>query len=109
LIHAYPPGRRRNGASNIPEGARLRLKPSVDVDAKCGTHRACKVIGTALKKDGVYMVDTAGVATLYAEVLTGRDVSWTVSFSITDAQVWSADDFELLSLPALLTPAPASR
>lgn len=102
-------GADRNGAANIPEGARLRLKASVDVAARCGANRACKIIGTALKKYGMYLVDTAGVATLYAEVLTGRDVSWTGLLSITDAEVWTADDFELLSLPAALTATPPPR
>ncbi len=99
-------GADRNGAANLPEGARLRLKSSVNIDARCGASRACKVIGTALKKYGMYLVDTAGVATLYAEVLTGRDVSWTGLLSIRDAEVWTADDFELLSLPAALTATP---
>lgn len=96
----------RNRPSNIPEGARLRLKASVDIAARCGTNRACRVIGTALAKYGAYVVDTAGVATFYAEVLTGRAETWTGVLGVTDARAFQADDFELLSLPATLTAAP---
>lgn len=95
----------RNLESNIPEGARLRLKASVDIAARCGTNRACKIIGTALAKYGAYVVDTAGVATFYAEVLTGRTETWTGKLGVTDARAFTADDFELLALPAALTDA----
>lgn len=96
----------RNLSSNIPEGARLRLKSSVDVNARCGGNTACSVIGTALKKYGMYVVDTAAVSTLYAEVLTGTGRTWAGLLRVTDAQVWTAADFELLALPATLTAAP---
>jgi hypothetical protein len=96
----------RNTASNIPEGARLRLKASVDVNAKCGTNNACKVIGRALQNYGAYVVDNSGVATLYAEVLTGKSVSWTGLLTISDARAFAASDFEVMSLPATLTTAP---
>ncbi len=96
----------RNTSANIPEGARLRLKASVDVNAKCGSNNACKVIGRALQTYGAYVVDTSGVATLYAEVLTGKSVSWNGVLSIQDARAFGADDFELLSLPQNLTATP---
>jgi hypothetical protein len=96
----------RNTDSNIPEGSRLRLKSTVDVNAKCGTNRACKIVGTAMKTYGIYVVDTAGVATLYAEVLTGKNVSWSGLLHISDVRVFTADDFELVSLPATLTQSP---
>lgn len=96
----------RNTSANIPEGARLRLKASVDVNAKCGTNNNCKVIGRALQTYGAYVVDTSGVATFYAEVLTGKSVSWNGVLSIQDARAFAADDFELLSLPANLTATP---
>lgn len=97
---------KRNTASNIPEGARLRLKASVDVAARCNGNRACAIIGTALQTYGAYMVDKAGVPTLYAEVLTGRSATWSGLLHRTDARVWLATDFELLALPALLTATP---
>jgi hypothetical protein len=101
-------GVNRNGEYNIPEGARFRLKSSVDVNARCGTNRACKIIGTALKTYGAYVVDTAGVTTFYAEVLTNKPESWAGLLKITDVRAFQADDFELLSLPPTLTSAPGS-
>jgi hypothetical protein len=93
----------RNTTANIPEGARLRLKASVDVNAKCGTNNNCKVIGRALQTYGAYVVDNSGVATLYAEVLTGKNVSWNGVLAISDARAFAANDFEVLTLPATLT------
>jgi len=95
----------RNTASNIPEGARFRLKSSANVQARCGGNKACAVIGNALKTYGAFVVDTAGVPVLYAEVLTGRSVSWSGLLKIADARPFAADDFEILSLPSTLTPA----
>jgi hypothetical protein len=96
----------RNTAANIPEGARLRLRPSVDLAARCGTNAACRTIGTALATYGAYMVDTAGVTTLVAEVLTDRHLSWTGVLRASDAAVFTAADFEVLAMPAALTQAP---
>lgn len=96
----------RNTATNIPEGARLRLKASVDINARCGANVACKTIGDALAKYGMYVVDTAGVPVLFAEVLTATERSWAGVLDIQDARAFQATDFELLSLPAKLTSMP---
>jgi hypothetical protein len=95
----------RTTAANIPEGARLRLKASVDVDARCGGALACRVIGQALKTYGAYMVDTAGAPVIFAESLVGKSVSWSGLLTPTDARAFAATDFEVLALP-LLTLAP---
>jgi hypothetical protein len=95
----------RNTSSNIPEGARFRLKSSVDVDARCAGNKACSILGKALKSYGAYVVDTAAVPTFYAEILTGKSVSWSGLLKIGDARSFAADDFEVLSLPAALTAA----
>jgi len=95
----------RTGPTNIPLGARLRLKASVDVGARCGSNRACAVIGAALKQHGAYVVDTAGVPVFYAENLQGKAVSWDGLLAPTDARPFEADDLEVLALPPL-TPAP---
>jgi hypothetical protein len=95
-----------NTAANIPEGARLRLKASVDVDGKCGASKGCKVIGAALKKYGAYVVDHSRVATFYTEILTGTGASWSGTLGPTDARAFAAEDFEVLALPAVLTSAP---
>jgi hypothetical protein len=98
-------GAERNTDSNIPEGARFRLKQSVDINARCGSNSACKVIGTALQTYGSYVVDNAAVPTFYAEVLTGKPENWSGLLHTIDAQAFQAEDFELLSLPATLTDA----
>jgi hypothetical protein len=96
----------RNTVANIPEGARLRLKAAVDVAARCGANAACRTIGTALKTYGAFMVDTAGVTTLVAEVLTGRPQNWAGVLRSTDVSVFGGNDFEVLAMPAVLTQAP---
>lgn len=96
----------RNGSANIPEGARLRLKSTVDVNAKCGTNNACQTLGRAMQTYGLYVVDNSGAPAIAAEVLTGKSVSWTGVLSVTDARAFAADDFELLSLPTTLTQSP---
>ena len=96
----------RNTGANIPEGARLRLKSSVDIAARCGSNTACRTIGTALATYGAYMVDTAGVTALVAEVLTDRHLSWAGVLRESDATVFTGNDFEVLAMPAALTQAP---
>jgi len=91
---------------NIPEGARLRLKPSVDVAARAATksgasRTACQIIGQALQTYGAYMVDHAGAPVLYAENLQGKDVSWSGLLNTLDISPFLATDFEVLTLPQL--------
>ena len=94
----------RNGDENMPEGARFRLKASVDVAARCGANATCKIIGKTLQTYGAYVVDNAAVATFYAEVLTNHPgKSWSGLLSATDARAFLADDFEVLALPSTLT------
>lgn len=95
----------RNSTGNIPEGARLRLKSSVDVDAKCGSNAACKVIGRALQTFGAFVIDTAGAPSFYSEVLSPQGQTWAGLLTATDARAFGADDFELMSLPSSLTAA----
>lgn len=95
----------RNSTGNIPEGARLRLKASVDVDAKCGSNQACKVIGRALQTYGVFIVDTSGATGIYAEVTSVHGQSWSGLLAINSAAAFTAADFELMSLPSSLTAA----
>src|SRR5205809_233303 len=89
------------GWGYLPEGARFRLKGTVDVNARCGTNRACKVVGTALQQYGAYVVDTGGWPAFYAEGLDGKQASWTGLLSATDTNLWRTADFEVLALPPL--------
>ncbi|GEL24499.1 hypothetical protein PSU4_34530 [Pseudonocardia sulfidoxydans NBRC 16205] len=54
-----------DGADALPEGARLRLDPSIDVDS-LGLPPAQTVIAKALQKYGMILADTSGGFTLYA-------------------------------------------
>lgn len=93
----------RQSAANIPEGARLRLKASIDVAGRCGGNRAALAIGLALQRYGALMVDTAGACSLYAELPMGR-WSWAGVLSAwVDARMWQAGDFEVLTLPPLVS------
>jgi hypothetical protein len=52
-------------ADALPEGARLRLDPSLDL-RKLGLSPAAYTIGRALQRYGMYLGDTGGSVTLYA-------------------------------------------
>src|SRR5204862_8273417 len=91
--------------ANLPERARCRLKATVDVNARCGTNRACKVVGTALQQYGAYVVDTGGWPCFYAEGMDGKQASWSGLLSANDTELWQVGDFEVLALPPL-TPVP---
>lgn len=83
------------------------LRPEIlDLDARCKTNKACKVIGTALKTYGAYLVDNGGVPVIYSEVLTGTGQSWSGLLDTADARAFVASDFEVLSLPPQLTSWP---
>ncbi|MTB72262.1 hypothetical protein GGG17_09820 [Arsenicicoccus sp. MKL-02] len=76
------PANRSDGNSNdptaIPEGARLRLDPSVDVE-KLQLSPIGKAVARAAQKYGFIVVDTSGAVALYAEsgqpekARTGKD------------------------------------
>ena len=93
----------RNSSGNIPEGARIRLKPSVVVTNICNGNVACEVIGKALQTYGGYLVDTAGSNTFYCENRPPSD--WSGLLAATDARNFQAAHFELLSLPSTLVQA----
>ncbi len=90
--------------SNIPLGARLRLKRSVNVAQRCGDNPACQTIGQALQTYGMFVVDAAGAPVFYAENLAGRSASWDGVLNGKDARAFAAQDFEVLALPTLTMP-----
>ena len=63
----------RSGA--IPEGARLQLDPSLDID-KLKLKPAARIIAKALQEYGMYLGDAAGGFSLYAEVFPGKKNKW---------------------------------
>ncbi len=98
-------GANADTAYNVPEGARIRLRASVDIAARAAgaTHVAtATTIGNALQTYGAYLIDRGGHPTLYAEDLTGRTVSWTGLLEANDSTVFLPADFEVMSLPSSL-------
>ena len=93
-----------------PEGLRLRIKPSVDLDA-LGLHPEARVIAEALQRYGVYIGDSGGTTALKLEdtATEGRGQLWSVSaealcdlpFSSTYWEVMAVED---ASGPASSTP-----
>lgn len=89
----------------IPHGARIRLKASVDVRARAAgaTHPStARAIGYALQRYGAYQCDRGGNPSVYAEDLTGKGVSWTGILTQSDSTVFPPADFEVMSIPATL-------
>jgi hypothetical protein len=92
-------------AYQVPHGARIRLKASVDVAARAAgaTHPAtARTIGYCLQRYGAYQCDRGGQPSFYAEDLTGKSVSWTGILTTLDTSVFLPADFEVLSLPTVL-------
>jgi len=73
----YPPAATTDGKSTdqyaIPEGARLQLDPSINVDAIPGLSRAGKIIAKCMQEYGIILVDCADGLALYAENPMGRE------------------------------------
>jgi hypothetical protein len=115
-------GGEANGWS-LPEGARLRLRQAVSVDARAtawesahpGRGAAVRILGTALQQYGMYVVDHSGLiydaanpttevptANLYAEHVFGLpNQTWGGSLHSDDARAFPSSDFEVLALPTL--------
>ncbi len=98
----------RTTRDNIPLGARLRLKESVNVAERCGNDRGCRVVGEALQRYGAFAVDTGGAPVLYAENLQGKRVTWDGLLGSDDALAFRAHDYEVLELPSLTAVPPPS-
>lgn len=98
-----PPALKTDGTNTnpdcIPEGTRLQLDPSIDVDAIPGITDAERIVARALQTYGVYIVDTGGSAlTLSFELPTGTDDAKKVPETYRSAGIaW--DYFDFLHLP----------
>lgn len=96
----------RQSTTDIPEGGRLRLKSSVDIDAKCAGIISCKPIAEALRTYGAYVVDTGPDTLFYLEDLQGKSVSFDGLLDRRALRNFKAADFEVLALPELTPYSP---
>jgi hypothetical protein len=67
----------------IPDGTRLQLDPSVNIDALGLNCPGGKMVAKALQQYGMIMVDNCGPGcnSIYAESLVGKNSSWGNAFS----------------------------
>ncbi|OGF48907.1 MAG: hypothetical protein A2231_10475 [Candidatus Firestonebacteria bacterium RIFOXYA2_FULL_40_8] len=72
----------------IPEGARLQLDPSVDIES-LNLKPAAKIIAKALQEYGMYLGDCSGGFAVYAEVFPGKKSKWEGVL----------DNFDLFNIP----------
>lgn len=58
---------KRDRPDAIPEGARIQLDPTLDVNSISGLDATGRIIARALQQYGAYVVDTSGANKIYAE------------------------------------------
>jgi hypothetical protein len=66
-----------SASSTIPEGARIQLDPSINLDAISGITEAELIIGKALQTYGAYCVDQAGVRAAFVFEYSPGHVAYT--------------------------------
>lgn len=94
-----------DSAYNLVEGARIRLKASVNVATRAAgapIPASAITIGNALQTYGAYLFDRGGHPSLYAEDLTNKSVSWSGLLNAADPGVFLPGDFEVLSISSPL-------
>jgi len=85
----------RDGPDFIPEGARLQLDPSLNIDS-LNLSRATTIIMKALQKYGMYNGDNSGVFKLYFQNL-GKGSVWETKYQyIPDLEKIPVDKFRVL-------------
>jgi hypothetical protein len=75
-VYRYPASKtdgRSSRSDCVPEGARIQLDPSIDVNALAGATRAEKIVARALQVYGAYVIDNGGAKMAYIfEVPSGE-------------------------------------
>lgn len=82
----------------IPEGARIRLDPRLNVDAIAGLDRAGRIIARALQRYGAVLVDTSGSNKLYAE--SSLTASWAGLLGAGSPSAIPVSRLQVMALPA---------
>jgi hypothetical protein len=84
-------------ADAIPQGARLRLDPGVDVDGIPGLDAAGRVIARALQEYGMILIDNSGSNKIYVEDNLTAD--WGTQIVATTVSAIPVNRLQVLSLP----------
>jgi uncharacterized protein YjdB len=81
----------------LPEGARLRLNPTLNVDTIPGLDRTGRIIARALQQYGAYVIDNSGANKLYAE--DNVTANWGTTLVATTVSPIPVEQLQVLRLP----------
>jgi hypothetical protein len=97
--HVFPMTGDEGGPGVIPEGARIRIKPGVDLSKK-GLSPAALTVATALQKYGAVVGDRGGQMSLKVEntVAQGRGWLWKDVLSVDSLESIPLNDYEFIRL-----------
>jgi PKD repeat protein len=81
----------------LPEGARLRLDPTLDVETIPGLDRTGRIIARALQEYGAYNIDNSGSNKLYPE--DNLTANWGTTLVASTVSMIPVDRLQVLRLP----------
>jgi hypothetical protein len=81
----------------IPQGARLRLDPGLDVDRIENLDAVGRIIARALQKYGMFLIDNSGANKVYAEDI--RTANWGTNLVAETVSAIPVDRLQVLRLP----------
>jgi hypothetical protein len=81
----------------LPEGARLRLDPTLDVESIPGLDRTGRIIARALQEYGAYNIDNSGSNKLYPE--DNLTANWGTTLVASTVSAIPIDRLQVLRLP----------
>ena len=81
----------------LPEGARLRLDPTLDVESIPGLDRSGRIIARALQEYGAYNIDNSGSNKIYPE--DNLTANWGTTLVASTVSAIPIDRLQVLRLP----------
>jgi uncharacterized protein YjdB len=81
----------------IPQGARIRLDPTLDVDTINGLDETGRIIARALQEYGMFLIDNSGANKIYAE--DNLTANWGIQLVVTTVSAIPVDRLQVLRLP----------
>jgi hypothetical protein len=81
----------------LPEGARLRLDPTLDVESIPGLDRTGRIIARALQEYGMYNIDNSGSNKIYPE--DNLTANWGTTLVASTVAAIPIDRLQVLRLP----------